>query len=357
VHSDAVYSLVALPGVPVAVLPADVVRRLPAASMEWVAFRRLAAVQAYLVEAPAAAPLAGAATFAYRRHANAGNPILPLWSWLFDYADLDCVVNGGDTVTFTGVWAIGETTPAVGAKPGRAASDGAEVLLDWPPPIDFPELAGPPVKQPVLRHRRLPREGTWDNLHCTPPMGFDALGRKTVSAPVCADKCFHLHWRWGSDGIVAPADAVKEPERYMGWTHVGPWRSNSLLGAPLIPPNQHLEVTLTRVGDGEVEIAYATRARDPGDGHWQVSLEQGAGFAYNYQGLASSDFKLLARALLGEPFPADDPATRRKTFITQVYPRLRWFAGPNDGATSATIQQIPNRADLPAAKWTELRDA
>jgi hypothetical protein len=189
----------------------------------------------------------------------------------------------------------------------------------------------------------------------TAPMGKDARGREIVSAPVCADKCFHLHWRWGVDGVKINPEFVPHPERYYGWSSIPPFRSSAELGGPLIPPNQHLDVSVRRISEAEVEIRYRVRARDPGESQWQVLCEQGGAFAYNYQGVDPGQWPFLCRAILGR-FETDSPANRRKVFM-EVYSRLRWFDPALDGAARADIQQIPQPSSLPTAKWEELRDA
>jgi hypothetical protein len=346
VHTDAEYTEVSLPGAflfgPIAQLGAAATETL-----KWKAFRRIAAVQKF-----SSAIVAANATNNYQAHAAGLAAILPHWSWLFDYTDPLTVAQPGATANFVGAWAADETTPGA-----RKARDGTEVLLDWPAGSDFNDLKGlSPVPQPALRHRRYARQGVWDNIHVTAPMGTDAKGRLIVSAPVCADKCFHLHWRWGVDGVKAPTIFVQEPELYYGWAEKGGTRSHAEAGAPLIPPNQHLEVKLERVSDAELKILYATKARSPVPGHWQVSLEQGTAFAFNYMGLPGLFFRGLVLAVLGRVEPAADAATRRKVFM-EIYARLRWFDPDEDGAARNNVQQIPSWSDLPQAKRDELRNA
>jgi hypothetical protein len=297
------------------------------------------------------------ASGSYAAHAGVAggwglSPVLPFWSWLFDYCDPLCTPTPGDTTTFVGAWAVNETTFG-----GRAAGSVAVVSIDWPMGSSFRDLKDlPTVPQPVMRHQRLPREGTWDNIHVTAPMGKDSHGNDIVSAPVCADKCFHLHWRWGSDGVRAIPFFVPEPERYMGWSSRGVIRSAAELGAPLTPPNQHLDVTVARRTDAELDLRYAVTARDPGEGHWQVLCEQGGAFAYSYQGLDGMAFRLLATSVLPGFQVTDTPAERRKLFM-KIYARLRWFDDELDGAVIADVQQIPSPSRISQAKWEELRDA
>lgn len=295
--------------------------------------------------------LSAAATGLYIAHGKDLGPIQPYWSWLFDYCDPLVVHQPGQSTRFVGVWAADESTPW-----GRKADEPVEIAIDWPPnPADFADLAPlTPPPQPILRHRRAPRQGLYDNIHITAPMGDDALGRAIVSAPVCADMCFHLHWRWGPDGLRGPRMVVPNPQGYFGWSHTGRVRSHAVPGGPLIPPNQHLEVEVSRVSDGRVDVFYTVEARLPRDGHWQVLLEQGSAFAYNYQGLAKIAWQALTTVMLDSVLP-DTPKNRRESFM-KIYARLRWFDPSADGAATATIQQIPSWADLDIAKQNELAE-
>jgi hypothetical protein len=155
------------------------------------------------------------------------------------------------------------------------------------------------------------RQGGYDNIHLHGTMGTvgnidatDPDATPRVMAPGCGHSCFHAHWRWGNttfflsacdpshpdigvlqliaasafaDGLLAvltAADPANEdlagvvaqvlweqgPEllmpplsdKYKGWSSAGPRSySNQILGAPLIPPNQRLDIT---VGPGPADV-------------------------------------------------------------------------------------------------------
>jgi hypothetical protein len=327
-----------------------IARRLPSTTtLRYKSLRRIAGVQKF-----GSTPMAAFASLVWWQHKGDAEhfgrlPILPFWSWLFDYTQPRCTPKAGDNLDFTGVYAIDESTPG-----GRSARDRADVAIAWPPRNAFADLnAQPQLPQPVLHHRRFARQGVWDNVHVTAPMGIDERGREIVSAPVCADKCFHLHWRWGVDGVRIVPMFVKAPERHYGWSIRGPIRSNAEIGLPLIPPNQHLEVTLARRSPGELDIRYAVSARAPQERHWQVLCEQGGGFAYSYQGLDNGAFLMLCNTVREGLHGGVSPAARRAAF-PKIYARLRWFDPYLDGAVDPTTQQIPTLSELPPAKRDEL---
>src|ERR1700730_18566392 len=94
---------------------------------------------------------------------------------------------------------------------------------------------------------------------------------------------------------------------FMGW---GNGRldqgAHTAKGGPLIPPNQHLEVTLQKQAASTI-VTYQVRADDPDYDAYQVFLEQGLGLAFNYGGLDPFLIGLLGTAF-GVISPGDFPS-------------------------------------------------
>ena len=165
-----------------------------------------------------------------------------------------------------------------------------------------------------------PRQGSYDNVHTHGYMGDDPRDPAhgpMVHAPACGEACFHLHWRWGP-GNPALASLLSQytfngtPEQFKGWGNSPVTRvANTVSGAPLIPPNQHLSITvahpntqrqnpngpvlgsLPKLLDGSkkaiwytVDISGFTPKQGPNPGERQVILEQGIGWGFAYLPLA-----------------------------------------------------------------------
>jgi hypothetical protein len=296
----------------------------------WVTGRQLAGVINKTFPSPS---LAGAT--ARVAHLAAGYPGLPHWSWLFDYGWPDFT----GTKQFTAVYRAGET-----AKSGGAQNIVRTLPVSWPP--------GGTSQMTV---RKLPRQGAYDSLHVNASM------EGTVAAPFCADLCLHLHWRWGTNALVGGI-----PSRlyaYRGWgSGSGDAGAGTIPGYPLIPPNQHLEVTaeVDAPAKDQAKITYAVSADQPDRGRWQVFLEQGIGFAFTYNGLPVPQLGLLTGGvglISFGPFLTDfkgwvsdlqglmttDPATfdqKVRTYFMQIYERIRWY-DPSVDKVTPKAQQIP----------------
>ena len=111
------------------------------------------------------------------------------------------------------------------------------------------------------------RQGAFDNIHLAPAMSFGDSGTTAPNAymaPVCQDDCLHTHWRWG-DSFTAP--------RNCGWGVGGP---NSDPGAPMVPLNQTINLTLNSAGN---EFVYGAVARDAPAATPQMSFHHGGAYA------------------------------------------------------------------------------
>jgi hypothetical protein len=185
----------------------------------------------------------------------------------------------------------------------------------------------------------------------------------------------HLHWRWGIDAV----SSMAAPYAFYGWGWDGRGHqcAHSSLGAPLIPPNQHLRVVATPAQDQSTfTITYDVTASSPKLNAWQVFMEQGMGIAYRYaigglsgfcSPLDSRTFPNLLVALgvldPGFPIPTDvatdesiqllrlvldglnsprkaavaaDAAIRLR--FHEIYAQLRYFNKDRDGFD---VEQIP----------------
>ena len=259
---------------------------------------------------------------------EAGGPLLPEWSWLFDYGR---AVGTGSTETVE-VVAWEETEKAHGAAIRKPSQP-------WPPNPDpaLPMAKGPPV----LTALKLPRQGGFDNIHLNADMGTDALKRPVIAAPFCADLCLHLHVRWG---VHAAASALEDKRPFLGWSSGPHAHSHSATGAPLVPPNQRVSFGVTRPAADKTVIRYLVTVSAPRENKRQVILEQGLGFAFSYGGLINpvryglgAAYGLFQLDLLRDYLAGDDAATR--AFFRGIYTRIRFLSYGYAGTDAP--QQIP----------------
>ncbi|MEO0751917.1 MAG: hypothetical protein AAFY25_08940 [Pseudomonadota bacterium] len=81
--------------------------------------------------------------------------------------------------------------------------------------------------------RKMAKQGRLDNIHIAPAM--DLNGEAVHMAPLCEHDCFHMHWRW-SNGFKNTSSKGWSPN----WPDYG--GPCEVSGAPLIPPNQVLDI-------------------------------------------------------------------------------------------------------------------
>jgi len=180
---------------------------------------------------------------------------LPHWSWIYDY----CNVGVLGRVLFTAAWARRDGGPGTSAR---------EVVLGGPAPA------------PATTIHKVARQGAYDTLCIHPDRGNDLAGKPLVAAPICADLGLHLHWRHGVSASGGPAPL----HLFRGW---GEGRlgqgAGTVLGAPVVPPNQRVDVEVFPAFDqSTVTLKYAVTASEIAIGRWQVFLEQGLAFAFQY---------------------------------------------------------------------------
>jgi hypothetical protein len=206
---------------------------------------------------------------------------------------------------------------------------------------------------------KLPRGGAYDALCIHPDRGLDDGGARIVAAPYCGDLALHLSWRHGLTWLAGaiPRTSVR------GW---GVGRlgqgANTLAGAPLVPPNQHVEIELAPAADrSTVSVKYAVTATGIRSGRWQVFLEQGLAYAFQYAQFLAVPFSMtgmtsLQLGWLAEAVGASNmlvTAARLNQFTllpdkfdaavrdvwAGIFRRLRSFDPAFDGSAE---QQVPN---------------
>lgn len=288
-------------------------------TLNWISGRKLAGV----------ATISG--TGARLAHLHAHTPVLPHWSWLFDFATPTVGSSKTTAGTYHRPFGTRNDVSRDGAFNGGLPR---RKVFKWPRDEDQTSMQTRDYQMTV---EKFARQGGFDNVHAAADHGALA-GHPTdrnatiTSAPFCGDMCNHLHWRWGATGVAVASDK----HAFLGWGERGKngQGANRVLGAPLIPPNQHLAVTLVPAPTADhVELRYAVRAVVPGEKQWQVFMEQGVGFAFSYEGkLTWGDFFLLAR-VFGLPRPSGEGQTRdyaRREFFDGIYQRIKFFDPVDD---------------------------
>ncbi|NHH98694.1 hypothetical protein DYY66_1987 [Candidatus Nitrosotalea sp. FS] len=283
------------------------------------------------------------------------SPVLPHWSWLFDYG-VPAVL--GNRPSFVGVYCRGEQT--VDTK-----NDGGlprQTVFVWPSPTD----QNNPSKNYKMIVRKVSRQGTFDNVHVSAFHGLDSRGFYKTPAPFCAELCLHLHWRWGMSAV-SPVGNIKS--YFMGWGNGKlDQGAATTIGAPLIPPNQHLDVKVSRsIAGNEAEINYIVTAYNPSFNEQQVFLEQGVGFAFSYAGLSDEQVALLVigtEVIIPDASvnPWKDPAKdivsnlqsldarakdmKIRMYFDKIYDQIRWYDNTIDDIPKGNnVQQIPSILD------------
>lgn len=134
----------------------------------------------------------------------------------------------------------------------------------------------PPLTTTQLAIDKVPRQGMYDTLYVHP---IDGTASPGADFPGAGDLCLRLPLR---RGLGAGSQAF-DGGPFRGW---GTGRldqgANTLRGAPLIPPNQHVELTIAPVSASVMRISYAASAQGMRPGEWQVFLEQGLTIGYHY---------------------------------------------------------------------------
>jgi hypothetical protein len=265
-------------------------------------------------------------------------PVLPAWSWVFDCVRPDSATD----FSIVGVYC--PTDPADGTK-GQMFR---RALYKWPPAGTY---EGPNNYQMTIN--KFPRQGYYDNLHIHPTEATPHF----TEAPFCADVCMHFHWRWG-----VLAGAGPDPYSFLGWGNGKRGRGgHTTLGGPLIPPNQHLDVDITRSTPGAIGVTYRVRVMEPLPNQTQVLFEQGVGFAFSYEGIlrpidivrfatgmgvVGLTFTLELIRLNQERRTSPDLYDAHvRTLFHEIYEALQYYDKSVDKMTADRVQQIPDGRD------------
>jgi hypothetical protein len=213
--------------------------------------------------------------------------------------------------------------------------------------------------------RKLGRQGAYDSAHIHPAMGSHGT-REVVPAPFCADLCIHLHVRWGVvalGGQIPNTPGTINRPLYLGWGPTGrlDQGAHCALGAPLVPPNQHVEIAVNHLATNS-EVTYAVTAYDPEETAFQVFLEQGTGVLFSYDGLDLAQVAQLGGAV--QAFSPRDINTKRddlralrlsdpvacdravRMLFHTIYDRIRWY---DDPMIKPDVQQVPGHKGVHSA--------
>jgi GH25 family lysozyme M1 (1,4-beta-N-acetylmuramidase) len=263
----------------------------------------------------------------------------PHWSWRFDYAR-PLIPDPPAPAAFALVHRADETAHA------------AVVPVAWP--------TGSAFQIPAKKETR---QGDYDTLSIHPSHGSDSGSRPVVAAPFSADLGILLTVRRGLSTL--RARRIAGP--FVGWgAGRGDQGARSVKGAPMVPPNQHVDLTLHRINDGQIQVDYAAQIRKPGPGDWQVILEQGVLCAFRYildEGLTMDDVALLNKttgavndatldALRAAYADKAHPAvldSRLRAFYQALFGKLRFYDSTVDSDIAAGIQQVPDVNAPPAS--------
>ena len=145
-----------------------------------------------------------------------------------------------------------------------------------------------------LSVEKVARQGAFDNLHLAPKMRFpleitrleqaskpsvklDVLRKSDVwrsalqdivMAPVCAHDCYHVHWRWSTQGGSSSV---------YGWDSTGPYR---IPGAPMVPLHHAVDLKLRSAFEVEVRETALARNESPlASDSWEVFHHPGYAYA------------------------------------------------------------------------------
>lgn len=259
----------------------------------------------------------------------------PAWSWRYDYVRSLLAARTAVAGAFRDNEPKGATSPP-------AARDRS---VTWP--------AGSAFQIGVHKY---PRQGDYDALFIHP---VDATASPALAIPICGDLGLALVVRQGaSEG----ANTLGLP--LLGW---GPGQIDSgahtSVGAPLAPPNQHVDLTIETPAQGVVRVTYATIAQEFRDNDWQVFCEQGLALGYRYNvrnpaglqwlrsvaammGVPAATIQALNAALADTAHPAALDIQVRALF-RELHARARFYDQQVDGSVA---QQAPEAKDAPGVE-------
>jgi len=247
------------------------------------------------------------------------------WSWRYDHLRTFLAASQKVVGAYSSDEAKGKPTPT------RTLS------VNWPSMSTF-----------QMDVTKLPKQGQYDAVIIQP---VDPSATPVASFPASGDLTLALPMRYGLVGGEGFGNVL-------GW---GTGRldqgSQTTYGAPLVPPNQHVDLTMNPVAAGEVTVTYAVTAQAPQPNEWQVFLAQGLTIGYaNGIGIMQMAWLAWVAELAGVPSAQVDPlwaavkdvlhpATLdqlvRAFFHSTLHPGARNYDNTRDGFT---VQQAPEAA-------------
>ncbi|GAA4365923.1 hypothetical protein GCM10023185_36660 [Hymenobacter saemangeumensis] len=305
-------------------------------------------------------------------------PVSPSWAALFDYVlpniQAPIVNNSSGSGAITCVYGPGHTnheTDRIGYKSWSSNPSSVDVTY--------------------VNIKKYRRQGQYDNIHVHGVLGnhFEQsantwtpnevpLSQRVarVSAPFCGMDCVHTHWRWAiltERSCMAKAISGAGPEkaqRFRGWSH-NPLsaQAHSTIGAPLIPPNQSLSVSV-RNGTAPYSdtalitvlapklLTFSFKVHSPVMNESQVFYEFGSAWALELEPNDNEDLKNTKKAFMFDISNAwqgslIDPqlnptvTNNNYTYFNAIYDRIRYLhtnTPPPLLASPITplVQQIPD---------------
>lgn len=122
-------------------------------------------------------------------------------------------------------------------------------------------------------------------------------------------------------------------------------------GAPLVPPNQRVNITVQQSIPGEATVKYGVQVSNPSQGTPQIFLEQGLAFGFSYLHFPPDKLEKLALglgidldALCGGASKCFSDVGRRNIFH-ELYLKMRYFDDVVDGMTEKNVGQVPGSVD------------
>jgi hypothetical protein len=259
----------------------------------------------------------------------------PAWSWRYDY--VRSLIAASSVV----VGAYRDNEPKGVTNP----SAGRDRNFTWPAGSTF-----------QMNVHKFPRQGDYDALYIHP---VDATASPVLALPACGDLALMLPMRQGaSEG----ANSFALP--LLGW---GPGRldvgARTSVAAPLVPPNQHIDLTVEPLTVGVVRVTYAAAMQNFRADEWQVVLEQGLAIGYRYDAngpgamnwlravaslaaIPAATMQALATALADTAHPAVLDLQLRTLFRT-LHSAARLYDQQVD---AANVQQAPEASDVAGAE-------
>jgi hypothetical protein len=243
----------------------------------------------------------------------------PSWDYLFDYVHTQVQ----STTEHIMVYGSGSGAPAKEKKRSATVTYPSGGVWD-------------------IEVTKMPRQGAYDNVHTHGDMGMHKspnTSKKIMMAPFCLESCVHMHWRWGVEGTYVAGMAMNgvSPSDFKGWSKSG---AKSVLGAPMIPPNQELSVKLEDTASGtsispsnDKVISYKIKIDSPKQNCQQVIMENGLSIAY--RGNSTMD-KIIG--LSEFEYTASANTTHKK--MMQLYSLIRFYWGYGTRFKNQTTTQM-----------------